>query len=164
MVVGAYAVAAHGLARASSDIDFVVHLPFEQRDRVRAILEREGLANIHERTDPLWGRRLAADLPSGITLEFFFTPPGPVHDREYDRRVTVLLRGEEMPVLSPEDLIIRKLVNIRLRRGLDYDDVVGIIARQGDRLDLGYVRAHAGFYRVEAHLDRAIKDAAAAEP
>jgi hypothetical protein len=120
--------------------------------------------NVHERIDPQWGKRLAADLPSGLTLEIFFTPPNPVHDREYSRRVTVELLGEPIPVLSAEDLVLRKLVNIRLRRGIDYDDAVGVLARQGDRIDLAYLRAHAGFYRVGEALERALKDAAAAEP
>ena len=164
MLVGAYAVAAHGFPRASGDIDLVVHLPFEQRGRVRALLEQEGLANVHERIDAAWGKRLAADLPSGLTLEVFFTPANPVHDREYARRVVVDLRGERIPVLSPEDLVLRKLVNIRLRRGLDYDDAVGVLVRQGPRMDLAYLRAHAEFYRVSEHLERALKDAAATEP
>jgi len=163
MLVGAYAVAAHGFPRASGDIDLVVHLAFEERGRVRKLLEQESLAGIHERTDPQWGKRLAADLPSGLTLEVFFTPPNPVHDREYSRRVTVQLRGEDIPVLSPEDLVLRKLVNVRLRRGIDYDDAVGVLARQGTRMDLGYLRAHAGVYRVEELLERALKDASAAQ-
>lgn len=164
MLVGAYAVAAHGFPRSTGDIDFVVHLPFEERARVHAAMDRHGAVNIHERVDPQWGKRLAADLPSGLTLEVFLTPHNPVHDREYARRVTIDLEGEPTPVLSPEDLVLRKLVNIRLRHGLDYDDAVGVIARQGSRLDLTYVRAHAGFYRVGEHLERAIKDAAATEP
>lgn len=164
MLVGAYAVAAHGLPRASGDIDLVVHLPFSERGRVRTILEGERLADIHERVDEVWGKRVAADLPSGLTLEVFFTPPHPVHDREYARRVIVKLRGEEIPVISPEDLILRKLVNIRYRRGLDYDDALGVLARQGNRIDLAYLRAHAGFYRVQEHLERAINEAATAEP
>jgi len=164
MLVGAYAVAAHGFPRSTGDIDFVVHLPFEDRARVRAVMERHGVANIHERVDSQWGKRLAADLSSGLTLEVFLTPLAPVHDREYERRVTIDLAGEPTPVLSPEDLVLRKLVNIRLRRGLDYDDAVGVIARQGAHLDLAYVRAHAAFYRVGEILERAIKDAASAEP
>lgn len=164
MLVGAYAVAAHGFPRATGDIDFVVHLPFEERARVTAVMERHGAANIHERVDPQWGKQLAADLPTGLTLEVFLTPHTPVHDREYERRVTIDLEGEATPVLSPEDLVLRKLVNTRLRRGQDFDDAVGVIARQGVKLDLAYARAHAGFYRVGDLLERAIKDANAVEP
>lgn len=164
MLVGAYAVAAHGFARTTGDIDFVVHLPFEERERVRTLLEEGGATNLHERVDPQWGKRVAGDLSSGLTIEVFLTPPSAVHDREFDRRVTVELAGEPTPVLSAEDLILRKLVNIRLRRGLDFDDAIGVLARQGSRIDLAYLRAHAGFYRVGEFLERAIKEAAAIDP
>lgn len=164
MLVGAYAVAAHGFPRSTGDIDFVVHLPFEERAKVRTVLDRSGVANIHERIDPQWGKRLAADLSDGLTLEIFLTPANPVYDREYQRRVQVDLAGETVPVISPEDLVLRKLVNVRLRRGLDFDDAIGVLARQGPRIDLAYLRAHAGFHRVGELLERALKDAAAAEP
>jgi hypothetical protein len=164
MLVGAFAVAAHGLIRTTGDIDFVLHMPFEERGRVLDLLRRHGLEEVRERLDPQWGKRLAADLPSGLMLEVFFTPPSVVHDREYDRRVFVELQDERIPILAPEDLVLRKLVNTRLRRGLDYDDAVGVIARQGARLDLDYLRAHASFYRVGDLLERAIKEAKGAEP
>lgn len=164
MIVGAYAVAVHGLPRSTNDLDFVVHMPFESRRAVSDLLTRFGVAAVHERIDPQWGKRVAGTLPSGLVIEVFFTPPNPVHDREFDRRVLVPVRNEELPFLSAEDLVLRKLVNLRLRRGSDYDDAVGIIATQGEALDLAYLRAHAGFYRVAELLERALKDAAAAEP
>lgn len=163
MIVGAYAVAVHGLPRSSNDLDFVVHMPFEGRAAVSNLLTRFGVAGIHERIDAQWGKRVAGTLPSGLVIEVFFTPPNPVHDREFDRRVLVPVRGEELPFLSAEDLVLRKLVNLRLRRGSDYDDVVGVIATQGKMLDLAYLREHAGFYRVSEPLERALKDAATAE-
>lgn len=83
----------------------------------------------------------------------------PVHDREFDRRVGVVIRGEDLPFLSAEDLVLRKLVNVRLRRGSDYDDVVSVLATQGGAIDLAYLRAHAGFYRVGELLERAVKEA-----
>jgi hypothetical protein len=164
MVVGAFAVSVHGLARMSADIDLLVHLPFEQRDVVVDLMCAHGLSNVEERVDPQWGKRLAADLPSGLALEVFFTPLTVVHDREYDRRVFLEILGERVAFTSAEDLVLRKLVNTRLRRGLDYDDAVGVIATQGAKLDLGYLRTHAGSYRVADVLERAIKDAAGAEP
>lgn len=164
MVVGACAVAVHGLPRSSSDIDIVIHVSFEERGRVEEILHRHAIAEVHDRIDPQWGKRLAGKLPSGLTLDLFFTPPDPVHDREYSRRVLVSVDGDEIPFISAEDLIPRKLVNLRLRRGCDFDDAVGVIATQGARLDLVYLRAHAAFCRVGEILERAVKDAAAAEP
>lgn len=164
MIVGAYAVAVHGLPRSTNDIDVVIHMPFDKRGPVEELLRRHGVTNVHERLDPQWGKRLAGTLPSGLIIELFFTPPSPVHDREFQRRVVVVIRGQEVPFLSAEDLVLRKLVNLRLRRGSDYDDVVSVLAMQGDAIDLGYLRAHAGFYRVGDVLERAIKEAAGSEP
>lgn len=163
MVVGAFAVSVHGLARTSSDIDFVVHLSFDEREKVARILRAHGLEEIEERVDPQWGKRLAADLPSGLVLEIFLTPRNAVHDREYDRRVPIEVRGEPVPFTSAEDLVLRKLVNTRIRRGLDYDDAVGIIATQGARLDLGYLRKHCAVHRVCDLLERAVAEAVDAE-
>jgi len=76
------------------------------------VLAEGGASNIHERLDPQWGKRVAADLPSGLTIEIFLTPRSPVHDREYERRMVVDLDGERTPIVSPEDLVLRKLVNV----------------------------------------------------
>lgn len=162
MIVGAFAVSVHGLARSTGDIDLVVRLAFGERERVAKLLRKNHLTQIEERLDPQWGKRLAADLPSGLVLEVFFTPATELHRREYERRVVIDVQGEPVPFMSAEDLVLRKLVNTRLRRGLDYDDVVGVIARQGDRLDLGYIREHCAVHRACAVLDRALAEGAAA--
>lgn len=164
MFVGAYAVAVHGLPRSTNDIDVVIHAPFAERQRVAELLARHSVGEVHERIDPQWGKRLAGRLGSGLILEIFFTPANPVHDREYARRVSVPVGDEAVPFLSAEDLVLRKLVNTRLRRGSDYDDVVGIVATQGPALDLAYLRAHAGFYRVGELLERALKEAESVDP
>lgn len=162
MVVGSMAVSAHGLPRSSNDVDFVIHLPFSEHARVRAVLERFGHVDIETRKDE-FGQRLVVEPTPGIMLELFFTPRNVVYDREYDRRVVIPFRGLDLPFISPEDLALRKLVNTRLRRGLDYDDVVGLLAVQRDAIDLAYLRAHAAFYRVGELLERAIADAAAVD-
>jgi hypothetical protein len=158
MVVGAFAVMVHGLPRTTGDIDVVVHLPFSERARVVPVLDTLGMTDLEERRDE-FGQRLAGIIEPGLLVEVFFTPRTIVYDREYDRRVTQEFEGELIPFLSPEDLVLRKLVNTRLRRGPDYRDVVGILAVQGDAVDLAYLRAHAGFYRVGDLLERALAEA-----
>ena len=160
MVVGAFAAMVHGHPRATSDIDFVIHLPFAERATIRELLQKAGHEEIEERTDE-FGQRLVTEEPSGLQLEIFFTPPRAPYDREFARRVEVTVRGEPVPFLGAEDLILRKLVNTRLRRGVDYDDVVAVLRVQRDTIDLAYLRAHASFYRVGELLERAIADAAA---
>lgn len=157
MVVGAHAVAAHGSARMSSDIDFVLHMPLTREPEVGATLSEMGFAQIERRRDE-WGRRLVVE-EGGLEVEIFLTPPNVV----YDRRVELEYHGERVPFLSPEDLVLRKLVNTRLRRGHDYDDAVGVLALQRGRLDLGYLRQHCAVYRICELLERAIAKAEATE-
>lgn len=161
MVVGAHAVMVHGFARLSSDIDFVVHLPLTDDPKVEAVLRGLGHQKIERRRDE-WGHRLVVEA-GGLEIEVFLTPPNPVYDREYSRRVVVDFRGEPIPFLSAEDVVVRKLVNTRLRRGHDYDDAVGVIVVQREHLDREYLRTHCAFYRVGELLERAFKDAEAAD-
>lgn len=162
MVVGAFAAMAHGHPRATSDIDFVIHLRFSERERVVSLLRQQGHEEIAERKDE-FGQRLVADLPSGLQLEIFFTPPITPYDQEYARRVEIEVQGEKISFLSPENLILRKLVNMRLRRGMDYDDVVAVLAVQRDDVDLAYLRNWCALYRVCETLERAVEDARALE-
>lgn len=161
MVVGAHAVMAHGFARMSSDIDFVIHLPLADEPKIAAVLREMGFSEIESRRDE-WGRRLVVDA-GGLEIEVFITPPNIVYDREYARRTIIEYRGEPIPFLSPEDLVLRKLVNTRLRRGHDYDDAVGVLIVQRGKIDLAYLRQHCALYRMCDVLERAVAKAAAAE-
>lgn len=159
MVVGAHAVAAHGFARMSSDIDFVLHLPLTEEPAVERALSEMGFTAIERRRDE-WGRRLVVE-DEGLEVEMFLTPPNIIYDREYSRRVELDYHGERVPFISPEDLVLRKLVNTRLRRGHDYDDAVGVLAVQQGRVDLQYLRQHCALYRICDLLERAISKAEA---
>lgn len=162
MVVGAWAVMAHGWPRSSSDIDVVVQLPFAKRKPVVDLLHAMGYKELEERKDE-WGQRVVAQLADNLELEVFFTPPRPPYDEEYARRVVIEVEGEPVPFLSPEDLVIRKLVNTRLRRSIDLDDVIGVLVTKRGTLDMERIRAKATFDRVEAKLNEAIAAAEATE-
>lgn len=75
----------------------------------------------------------------------------------------VAFSGETLPFISAEDLVLRKLVNMRIRRGQDYDDAVSVLAVQGLRFDHAYVRGRCALDRVCDLFERAVKDAEAAE-
>lgn len=163
MVVGAYAVMVHGWPRSSADFDFVVQLPFAERTRVEDVLRALGHKEFEERRDE-WGQRLVALHESGAEVEVFFTPSRPPHSEEYARRVTVEVEGEVIPFLSAQDLVLRKLINTRLRRGLDFDDAVGVLHVQRGKLDVDWLKKVCGVYRVCDLLEAALDQADRAEP
>lgn len=147
MIVGAFAVMAHGHPRTTADIDVAVHRRFSERETIRAIMEDLG-ADIEERTDPEWGKRLVCTHPQGLDIEVFFVAGHPLYDREFDRKVIRRFRDHEIPFISPEDLILRKLVNTRKRQRLDWEDAVVVAQVQGEALDLDYLREHCAPHRV----------------
>ncbi|MHB8586999.1 MAG: hypothetical protein ACYDDF_14310 [Thermoplasmatota archaeon] len=90
-------------------------------------------------------------------MELFFTPPRALYDEEFRRRVSIAFRDAQIPFISPEDLVLRKLVNTRLRRGLDFQDAVSVLAVQGVTFDEAYVRNRCQNYRVCELFDDALK-------
>ena len=160
MVVGAHALVVHGTPRFSADIDVAVHLPVEQRKAVRDALKPAGYRGFEWVADE-WGKRWRCLGPEDLPVELFFAAETELHRREFERRVVLEVLGRKMPFVSPEDLVLRKLVNCRMRRYQDFDDAVGVVRVQGRRLDGGYLRRHCGVHRVCALLDQALAAASA---
>lgn len=159
MFVGSLAVSVHGDPRATRDVDVVVALPFDEREKVSRLLDTKKWP-WEAWEDPLWGKRLMSRHPSGMRIEVFFAARHEVFDREFSRRIWIDYEGKRLPFLSPEDLVLRKLVNTRIRKGNDYDDALGVILSQGDSLDKGYIRGHCAVHRVCELFEHALREAA----
>jgi predicted nucleotidyltransferase len=109
LLVGAYAVAAHGHPRATKDIDFFVRAAPDNAPNLMKALRRFGasLADVSE-----------ADFSSeGIIFQIGNSPrridiitriSGVDFERAYANRKSVSLEGMEVPVISLEDLIANK--------------------------------------------------------
>ncbi|HEX9816258.1 MAG TPA: hypothetical protein VGB18_04700, partial [Candidatus Thermoplasmatota archaeon] len=99
--------------------------------------------------------------PTGLPVEFFFSARSAVQDREFERRVKRRIDDTPIWLISPEDLVLRKLVNVRLRNKSDFEDAVGVLQIQGDSFDVKYVRAHCATYRVCGLFEQAVRAAKA---
>jgi predicted nucleotidyltransferase len=138
-VIGGYAVAAWGEERATRDIDLLCsagyskalldamnheHIRFEHRigdydDPISEVIRIEmGPVTDPSEVDVLIGIRNA---PPGI----------------FDRIHTVNVDGMAIPVVSPEDLVILKLLGGSAR---DLEDARSVIQIQADRLDLNLIQ------------------------
>ena len=140
---GAQAAILHGAARLTADVDVTVRLPsavtavslvdvfrrhgFDPRVDTPAFIERT-------RVVPLVHRR------SSIPLDVVLGGPG-LEDVFLDRAQMRDVEGVAVPVASPEDLILMKILAGRAK---DLDDVRAVLAAQGPRLDTGYVRETLG--------------------
>lgn len=109
IVVGAYALAAHGLPRATGDIDIWVRAEPENARRVRAALAQFGapLADLSE--SDLGSHDVVFQI--GIAprrIDLMTSVDGLDFEGAWQRRVVTTVDGVQLSVLSREDLIVNK--------------------------------------------------------
>jgi hypothetical protein len=137
IVIGGVAVGVWGDPRVTRDADLKVLLEREDADRLLAILE-PGYDSLLP--DPKEAVRRQAMLfvqdADNTRLDLLLA------DTPYDVGAVArgcmieVLPGVKITVCSPEDLVIYKLISTRAR---DHEDASGVIRRQGDALDVGYI-------------------------
>jgi len=138
-VIGGYAVAAWGEVRATRDIDLLCRV--KDLEAVMSALRKSNLDFEHrvgDADDPISdvirvqvgpaGTPYEVDLLAGIRG----APPG-----IFERLRLVPIDDLEVPVASPEDVIVLKLLGGSAR---DLEDARNILRVQGDRLDLTLLR------------------------
>jgi hypothetical protein len=120
LVVGAHALAAHGVPRATGDLDIWIRPTPDNADRVLNALRRFG-APLHDldrddltRTDTVFQIGVPparVDILAGIS--------GVVFDDAWDRRLIVAIDGVDLPVISRTDFIANKRAAGRTKDLLD---------------------------------------------
>lgn len=137
-LIGGIAVQQWGEPRATRDVDVMVMVPEEQFEAFVMGAVEQFRARIPEPIDfAMQTRVLLLETDDGVPVDVSFGVPG--YEAEVMRRkISVAFpSGRSMEVIGPEDLIIHKCLAGRAR---DLEDVERILIRQGQRLDLEYVR------------------------
>lgn len=140
MVIGGFANLVWGEPRSTIDLDITVDVSGDGlaafvtlAAEIGEVLPDDPIA-FAERT-----KVLPVRTPDGITADFVIATLS-FELEAITRARPVEVEGTPVPICSPEDLIIHKVVSERAR---DHEDVVGVLRRQGRSLDL-------------ASLDRAV--------
>lgn len=138
-VFGAQAALVWGRPRLTADVDATVKLEGRDSSDLVHALAQHGFAMRIE-GDPAF-IRVTRVLPvhhhrSGLPLDLVLAGPG-LEDRFIERAITVDVAGEPIPFISPEDLIVTKILAGRAK---DTDDIRGVFAERGSTLDLDYIR------------------------
>jgi hypothetical protein len=162
-VMGGIAVRAYGIPRPTYDVDFTLSLP---RDRLHELYD--GVEQIGY-TVPEAFQKGWVDQVSGLSLVKFrwyreglgididvFLAEAPFQEEVLKRRRQVQLDGLNLWLVSPEDLILLKLLAARPR---DLADVADVLFMQG-QLDEAYLRRWADELGVRTALEQALADAA----
>ncbi|MCS7178600.1 MAG: hypothetical protein RML46_11560 [Anaerolineae bacterium] len=137
-VIGGVAVQAWGEPRLTLDLDLTVMTPPEGAAAlVHRLLERF----VPRVPDPVaFARRTRVVLiraSNGCDVDISLGVPG--YEEDLIRRAVdyEVAPGQTIRLCSPEDLIIHKAV---AGRPQDLVDITGIVYRQGERLDVAYIR------------------------
>lgn len=138
---GAQAVVLWGRPRLTADVDVTVEIDPTAVPRLLAALAPRGF-ELRLRRDvddfiartrvlPLWHR------PSDLQVDMVLAGPG-LEEAFLERAIVVDVGGVPVPVIAPEDLVVTKILAGRPK---DLEDVRGILAERGARLDPEAIRA-----------------------
>ena len=148
---GAQAVAIWGGPRMTADVDVTVEGDPDDPALVDALLSAGFDSRVEQIRDFVRDTRVAplVHIESRIPLDVVFAGPG--LEEEFLQRVTrVRIGRSRVPVISPEDLVITKILAGRPK---DIDDVRGVLSERAETLDLERIRGTLS--RVEQALSRA---------
>ncbi len=134
MIIGGLAVSVHGRPRTTLDADVTISLDIGELPRVVAAASRCGFTPRIEDPEPFVRRTRVLPLrrvEDGWDVDLVFAG-SPYELEAIGRARSVAIGGSDLPVISPEDLLIHKILAGRPR---DVEDAASVVLRQGDRLD-----------------------------
>jgi hypothetical protein len=167
-VGGSVASSAHGMYRASADVDFVIDPTAGQLEALARGLEPEFYVSRAAIAEALAHRSTfnAIHDQTSFKIDFFIKGPAPFDDEELRRSIRQVVGAErERTILlkSPEDTILRKLE--WYRRGGEvserqWQDVLSVLAAMRGQLDDEYLDQWSRELCVADLLDRARREVA----
>ena len=139
-VFGAQAATVWGAPRMSADLDVTAKIAPERGAQAVVDLEAAGFhLRISDAADFVARTRVLPLLhgASGIPVDLVLSGPG-LEEEFHRRAIAVDLGGVSIPFISPEDLVVTKVLAGRPK---DIEDVRGVLRARAGTLDLEYVRA-----------------------
>jgi hypothetical protein len=164
-VGGSVASSVHGRPRTTDDVDIIAALPGPAVDAFVSGIEKDFFVDPDMIRDAV--RRRAAfniiHLATMLKVDVFVLGNEDFAAQEMSRRQAVPLRGSSVWFSSPEDIVLEKLDWFRKGEGVSerqWRDVLGVLAIQGVRLDLQYLRSWAERRGLRELLERALAESA----
>lgn len=153
-------------ARTSEDLDVVVDMKSRTPGELRAIFEKEGY-RVEGPVNGSLGSRLVLDLPD-YEADIWLAPDTELHRNEMSRAIDVDYHGLSLRIMHPEDYVLRKLVNTRVRRNPnDLDDAYQVLLHAWEHVDADRLVRRASGHRVDGRarelVDLVREDRAALE-
>lgn len=141
-VFGAQAALVWGRPRLTTDVDVTIKSDASTEHLVHT-LDTHGFSLRIDATETFIRTTRVVPLehrPSGLALDVVLAGPG-LEDLFIERAVPIDVAGTVVPFISPEDLIVTKLLAGREK---DLEDVRGVLSERGLALDVDQIRTTLG--------------------
>ena len=153
MLTGSFASSYHGAPRATQDIDLVIAPTAEQLRALVKLLPRdefyvdEGAALEALRFE---GQFNLVDLRTGWKVDFIVRKSRAFSREEFDRRTIVELEGTEVPIATPEDVLIAKMEWARMGQSArQLEDAARMLRVRSQWIDRTYLERWVGELKLE---------------
>ncbi len=145
-ITGSWASISYGMPRTTHDIDIVADLTVDQARQLAQAFPPPFYA------DAVWIEEAAAlkqffnviDPTTGLKVDFWPLEDTDFARERFARRQRVSVFGKDIWMLSPEDVILSKLLWYQQSESdTQWRDIVGVWRVQQEKLDLDYLRGWA---------------------
>ena len=143
MLTGSYASSLHSIPRATRDLDIII---FPNREQLTAFVQRLPSSSYYidaqDALDALRYRRQfnVIDYATGWKIDFIIPPFDEFNVEEFERRRNVDFEGLSLSVVSPEDIVVAKLLWAKAGESeLQIRDVATVLRFQAGRLNVAYI-------------------------
>lgn len=145
MLTGSYASSLHSIPRATRDIDIII---FPNRDQLTRFMESLPESHYHfdfqDALDSLRrrGQFNVIDYATGWKIDFIVPPFDEFNVVEFERRRVVEVEGLKLAVVSPEDIVIAKLLWAKAGESeRQIEDAATVLRVQASELDVAYIES-----------------------
>ncbi|MEK9174507.1 MAG: nucleotidyl transferase AbiEii/AbiGii toxin family protein [Patescibacteria group bacterium] len=162
-ITGGFAISVWGRPRATFDVDIVVHLVepkvaplakalrkisefgYIDEDAAREAIDRLGEFNF-------------IDPETGVKVDFWIMKKTPAGRSEFERRIIKKIDGQEVSFISPEDLVLNKLLWYQKSLSSRHlEDAESVLKISGGKLDKKYLKLWAKKLGVADVLTKLLK-------
>lgn len=140
---GAQAVVVWGRPRLTADVDVTVRLRSEDTATFWHEMEQAGFRLRVSDPEAFLARTRVLPflhVPTQLPLDVVLAGSG-IEDRFIERAIRIEIEGLSVPVASPEDLIVMKVLAGRPK---DLEDVRTVLTERLTKLDVAYIRSMLG--------------------
>ena len=159
MITGGSAVGFWGHIRTTMDIDIIVQIHPDKVDTLLKSVEKEAYIAIPEARNAINSKSMFNIILNQTLFKIDIVPLDERSDYElqkFKRRIKINFQGKNIYVISPEDLIISKLMWNKIAGGSERQlgDCQSIWKLNQEKLDFGYIKKWAAILGIKNEVNK----------